>query len=91
LNQLSEDDAWRVGRNWALDYAWWAADPRQIELSNAVLSFFSEHEPFSVFTTAGEKQCGNPNPPCRGLSSGEQAGQYHHQLFAPPASSLGAL
>jgi oligosaccharide reducing-end xylanase len=41
-----EDDAWRVARNWALDYAWWAADPRQIAMSNTILAFFAK--------------CGNP-------------------------------
>ena len=73
LDDLSEDDAWRVGRNWALDYTWWANDTRQVDLSNAVLRFFSSHEPYAVFTTAGEQQCGNPAPPCRGKSSGRAA------------------
>jgi oligosaccharide reducing-end xylanase len=36
-----EDDAWRVARNWALDYHWTAADPRQVALSNAILGFFA--------------------------------------------------
>jgi len=36
-----EDDAWRVARNWAVDFAWWAADDRQITLSNTILAFFS--------------------------------------------------
>lgn len=70
LSVLSEDDAWRIPRNWALDYAWWAADPRQIELSNAVLEFFSKNDHYSVFSTSGEQQCGNSEPPCRGLSPG---------------------
>jgi len=33
-------DAWRTAMNWAVDYAWWAKDPRQVELSNRVLAFF---------------------------------------------------
>ena len=37
-----EDDAWRVARNWGMDYAWWAADARQISMSNSILAFFSE-------------------------------------------------
>ena len=41
-----EDDAWRTVRNWAIDYAWWSIDTRQIEMSNNLLSFFSS--------------CGNP-------------------------------
>ena len=40
-----EDDAWRVVRNWALDYAWWAADARQIAMSNSILSFFAKCGP----------------------------------------------
>eukprot|EP01051_Picozoa_sp_SAG22_P007115 SAG22_NODE_490_length_9834_cov_7.723780_6_plen_141_part_00 len=36
-----EDDAWRVARNWGLDYHWTAADPRQIALSNTILGFFA--------------------------------------------------
>ena len=41
-----EDDAWRVARNWAVDYAWWAADERQVTMSNRILAFF--------------KTCGSP-------------------------------
>lgn len=68
---LSEDDAWRVGRNWALDFAWWAVDERQVALSNAVLAFFSREQPWPVWSIGGAKQCGNAAPlPCRGLSSG---------------------
>lgn len=33
-------DAWRTAMNWAMDAAWWAKDPRQVELSNKLLSFF---------------------------------------------------
>jgi oligosaccharide reducing-end xylanase len=34
-------DAWRTAMNWSVDSAWWAADPRQTELSNRLLAFFS--------------------------------------------------
>lgn len=34
-------DAWRTLNNPALDYAWWAADPWQVEQSNRVLRFLS--------------------------------------------------
>lgn len=37
----AQDDAWRVARNWALDYTWWAADPQQIALSNRILTWFA--------------------------------------------------
>ncbi|MBN2574302.1 MAG: glycoside hydrolase [Deltaproteobacteria bacterium] len=33
-------DAWRAAMNWAVDYAWWAADPRAIERSNRLQAFF---------------------------------------------------
>lgn len=36
-----QDDAWRVVRNWAVDYAWWAADARQVGMTNALLAFFA--------------------------------------------------
>ena len=34
-------DAWRTLSNPALDYAWWAADPWQVEQSNRVLKFLA--------------------------------------------------
>jgi oligosaccharide reducing-end xylanase len=42
-NQRSGDfvaDAWRTAMNWSMDWAWWAADPRQQELSDRIQSFF---------------------------------------------------
>ncbi len=33
-------DAWRTAMNWATDYAWWAKDVRQRELSDRLLAFF---------------------------------------------------
>ncbi|WP_075186431.1 glycosyl hydrolase family 8 [Teredinibacter haidensis] len=39
----SEDfryDAWRTAMNWSMDWSWWAADPRQQELSNRLQRFF---------------------------------------------------
>jgi len=35
-------DAWRVPMHVALDYAWFAADPWQVEQSNRILAFFYE-------------------------------------------------
>ncbi len=35
-------DAWRTAMNWAMDYNWWAADPRQNELSNRIQTFFEK-------------------------------------------------
>jgi endo-1,4-beta-D-glucanase Y len=33
-------DAWRTAANWAVDWAWWAADPRQRQLSDRIQTFF---------------------------------------------------
>jgi oligosaccharide reducing-end xylanase len=33
-------DSWRTASNWAVDWSWWAKDPRQQELSNRYQSFF---------------------------------------------------
>ncbi len=36
------EDAWRVAMNWSVDWAWWAKDPRQRELSDRLQAFFRE-------------------------------------------------
>jgi oligosaccharide reducing-end xylanase len=36
-------DAWRTLSNPAVDWAWWAADPWQVEQSNRVLTFLASH------------------------------------------------
>jgi len=33
-------DAWRSAMNWSVDWSWWAADPRQVGMSNRVQAFF---------------------------------------------------
>lgn len=33
-------DAWRTAVNWAVDYAWWAADANQIALTDRLQAFF---------------------------------------------------
>jgi oligosaccharide reducing-end xylanase len=33
-------DAWRSAMNWSVDWSWWAADPRQVEMSNRLQAFF---------------------------------------------------
>ncbi len=33
-------DSWRTAMNWSVDWAWWAADPRQAELSDRLQAFF---------------------------------------------------
>jgi len=34
-------DAWRTAMNWSVDWIWFAADPRQQELSDRILDFFT--------------------------------------------------
>jgi oligosaccharide reducing-end xylanase len=33
-------DAWRSTMNWSVDWSWWRKDPRQVELSNRLQTFF---------------------------------------------------
>ena len=33
-------DAWRTAMNWSVDWAWWARDPREKELSDRLQAFF---------------------------------------------------
>ena len=33
-------DAWRTAANWAVDWSWWAADPRERQLSDKIQAFF---------------------------------------------------
>ncbi|WP_024869929.1 glycosyl hydrolase family 8 [Pseudoxanthomonas suwonensis] len=34
-------DAWRSAMNWSVDWSWWAADPRQVELGTRLHAFFA--------------------------------------------------
>ncbi len=34
-------DSWRTAMNWSVDWAWWAKDPRQPELSDRLQGFFA--------------------------------------------------
>lgn len=34
-------DAWRTVMNWSVDASWWAKDPRETELSDRLVAFFS--------------------------------------------------
>jgi oligosaccharide reducing-end xylanase len=33
-------DSWRTAMNWSVDWAWWAADPREQQLSDRLQAFF---------------------------------------------------
>ena len=61
-----EYDAWRVARNWAADYYWYAADERQIVASNTILTFMSTHPDITsygdMFTPAGQTTRPNHAP-----------------------------
>jgi oligosaccharide reducing-end xylanase len=35
-------DAWRTAMNWAVDHAWWAADPRACARSDRLQAFFEQ-------------------------------------------------
>jgi len=51
-------DSWRTAMNWSVDWAWWAKDPRERELSDRIQAFFAAQglETYgSIFTTAGEQ------------------------------------
>ena len=43
-------DAWRAAMNWSVDWAWWAKDPRQRQLSDRLQAFFEAQ---------GVSTCGN--------------------------------
>jgi oligosaccharide reducing-end xylanase len=54
-------DAWRTAANWSVDWAWWAADPRERELSDRIQAFFESKgmdDYGNRFTLDGE-QIGN--------------------------------
>lgn len=58
-------DAWRTAMNWSMDWAWWAKDSRQQELSNRLLTFFVTQgmdQYASQYTLAGVPQ-GNDHSP----------------------------
>jgi oligosaccharide reducing-end xylanase len=54
-------DSWRTAMNWSVDWAWWAQDAREREMSNRIQSFF-ERQGMSTygnrFTVAG-REVGN--------------------------------
>jgi len=51
-------DAWRTAMNWSVDWAWWAKDARERELSDRLQAFFASKgmETYgSLYTLAGEQ------------------------------------
>ena len=56
LHEDFRHDAWRTAVNWAVDYAWWAADTNETVLSDRLLTFFygqGLQTYGSLFTIAG--------------------------------------
>ncbi|WP_202844914.1 glycosyl hydrolase family 8 [Luteimonas saliphila] len=50
-------DAWRSAMNWSMDWSWWRADPRQVELSNRLQAFFEAQgmdDYVSLYTLEGK-------------------------------------
>jgi oligosaccharide reducing-end xylanase len=37
-------DAWRTAMNWSVDWAWWAKDPRERDLSDRLQAFFESQD-----------------------------------------------
>jgi oligosaccharide reducing-end xylanase len=51
-------DSWRTAMNWSVDWAWWAVDPQQQELSDRLQGFFATQGPGAYgnrFTLDGKK------------------------------------
>lgn len=42
-------DAWRAAMNWSVDYAWWAADPRECGRSDRLQAFFEAQGLWTYF------------------------------------------
>ena len=58
-------DAIRVAANWSVDWSWWAADPRERELSDRILAFF-EGEGMDTYV-AGHTLDGTPRGNVHGV------------------------
>ncbi|MEO8593778.1 MAG: glycosyl hydrolase family 8 [Candidatus Solibacter sp.] len=55
-------DAWRTAANWAVDWSWWAADPRERQLSDKIQAFFESKgidEYVNRYTLDGTPQGGS--------------------------------
>ena len=55
------DDAWRTEANWAVDWSWWNADPRERQLSDKIQAFFeAQGDNYTTRFTLDGKPTGNP-------------------------------
>jgi oligosaccharide reducing-end xylanase len=83
-------DAFRTAMNWSVDAVWWAKDPRQIELSNRLLAFFSTTgaKGHSTFTLDGKPTNDNEtlgliaaNAVAAMAATDSRAGQFIDDLY----------
>jgi endo-1,4-beta-D-glucanase Y len=87
-------DAWRTAMNWSVDWAWWAADPRQRELSDRLQRFFVSQGVTNYvgrFTLAGKSLGGDHsaglvamNATASLATEGPQAWQFVDALWNLP-------
>jgi oligosaccharide reducing-end xylanase len=58
-------DAWRTAANWSVDWSWWAADPRERQLSDRIQAFFESKgmDTYGNRFTLDGKQEGDPHSP----------------------------
>lgn len=96
-NRSSADfrfDAWRTAMNWSVDWAWWAKDPREKELSERLLSFFESQGMTNYanqFTLAGQPLSTDHstglvamNAVAALAASDERAGKFVAELWSAP-------
>jgi len=59
-----QHDAWRTAMNWSVDWAWWANDDRQPELSDRLQAFFESQgmDSYGPRYTLDGQRLGNDHP-----------------------------
>lgn len=67
-------DAWRTAANWAVDWAWWAADPRERELSDRLLAFFDSEGRYGSRYTLDGTRLGDGDAPTALVATNAVAG-----------------
>lgn len=87
-------DAWRVAMNWAVDWSWWQADPREQALSNRLLAFFKSQGMTNYanqFTLDGKPLSNDHSPGLTAMnavaalaSTQPYAGKYVEALWNTP-------
>ena len=90
-------DAWRTAMNWAVDWAWWAKDPREKDLSDRLLSFFESQgitNYANQYTLAGQPLSANHSTGLVAMNavatlavSNERSKKFVEELWNTPAPS----